>query len=306
MGPVQGWFAGSAALVLAMSIVGCGAAADRSAPEPPATPSSSSVTSPATSTAPAGPVVTVPALPGATTAASSAAPRPASSGVVTSSAEVSGPRTTTASPSSASAGRPATKSTVPVPTTSAAVSPPPTTARSTTSTIALSNCPGCTVLAYQPAVTDGYGAVLARSANGRGLLLTVGPDGSTRSGVNIPYGATFKAPFGGVLPCDDDGFCIVIAATPGGKAIASAFRMLPSGSWQDVSGDDGFLSDTADARAVDVDGDGRFEIATQIEGPSGPLWLVSRWSGSAFTTLGCGPGTDPPAAAELSMAACEG
>ena len=305
MGRSRRWLAGCAAAVLAMAIVGCGATADRSEPEPPATPPSSSATSSATSTAPPGPVVTVPALPGAT-APSSPAPRPSSSGAVMSSAAASGPRTTTVGPSSASAGGPATSSSGAVPTTSRAVSPSPTTARSTTPTIALTNCPGCAVLAYERAVTGGYGAVLARSPNGRGLLLTVAPDGTTRSGVNIPYGATFKAPFGGVLPCDDDGFCIVIAATPEGKAIASAFRMLPSGSWQDVSGDDGFLSDTADARAVDVDGDGRFEIATQIEGPSGPLWLVSRWSGSAFTTLGCGPGGDPPAAAELSTAACEG
>lgn len=162
------------------------------------------------------------------------------------------------------------------------------------------------MLAYEPSVTSGFGAVLAKSATGRGLLLTVASDGTTRSGVNIPYGAVFRAPFGGALPCDKAGFCIVIATTAEGKAIASAFRMLPSGSWQDVSGDDGFRSDTADARAVDVDGDGRLEIATQIDGPSGPLWLVNRWSGSAFTTLGCGPGVDPPTAAGLSAAACEG
>ncbi len=308
------WVAVGAGLIVALVVTaGCGSSAEKSTPEPPGTTSASSATASPMSIESSGPVVTVPALPGSTGGAVTSTPGPRSSSrTAKPSGSAVSPRqpatsirpTSTPAASTPADRVPATSAPVATPTRPATTAASSTTA--TTPTIRLSSCPGCTVLAYEPAVTGGYGAVLARSANGRGLLLTVAPDGSTRSGVNIPYGATFKAPFGGVLPCDDDGFCIVIAATPQGKAIASAFRMLPSGSWQDVSGEDGFPSDTADARAVDLDADGRFEIATQIDGPTGPLWLVNRWSGSAFTVLGCGPGVDPPAAAALTAAACEG
>jgi len=287
---------------LALLVAGCGTGES-------ATPDSSSVstTMPTTVERPShsGPVVTVPGLPGESSGG------PAATGSPSGTAGPSGSGSAAPVSSSPAATPLSTSSPVapPAASTSAEPKPPPATSTAaatapTSRSIAVQPCAGCEVLGTASDVAGGFNAALVRTGNGRAALATLDASGKAAGGISVPFGSSFSTPFGGVLPCDDEGYCIVIATQADGHAIASAYRMLSSGSWQDVSGDEGFASETADARAADVDGDGTLEIAVQVDGADGVVWLVYGRSGSAFDVLGCGSGTDPPSASDLSTEAC--
>lgn len=158
----------------------------------------------------------------------------------------------------------------------------------------LSTCPGCTVLAGRKAVTGSFSAVLAVAANGRAVLLSVGPDGSPVGVINVPYGTSFPAPAGGVLVCDQGGRCVVSARQGDGNAILSAFELTSTGAWRDVSGNDGFPSGTPSGLARDVTGDGALDVLVQESGDGLSVWLVFGWNGDKYAVLGCALGAEPP------------
>lgn len=205
------------------------------------------------------------------------------------------PAPTPTTPSSPGATPPAT--------TTAAATAPTTPAAPTGQAISveLSGCDGCSVIASHQDVAGGYSAALISRA-GRGAVVSVAADGQVRGVANIPYGASFPAPTGALLPCDDSGRCVITAAQSDGSAVLSVFSLDSNGQWTDLSGDSGYPSVTDRATAVDLDG--TFGLAVQDSDGSSTVWLVLRWNGETFLVAGCAPDGPVPAAADLSQDDC--
>lgn len=217
------------------------------------------------------------------------------------------PSTTTSAPAPAPA--PAT-SADPDPDTDAPAAPEPTTdaqAAGPASTgdglnVSLANCDGCSVVATHRDVTSGRSAALVSTGSGRALLLSVGADGQVAGVIGVPYGAAFPAPDDGVLPCAA-GRCVVSGRQADGRAVLSAFELIDSGAWRDVSGDDAFPSATERSAVIDLDGE--LAIAVQDQAAGAAVWMLYTWGGDRFAVLGCAPDGDPPAtAAEVSPSTC--
>lgn len=257
-------------------------------------------------TQPAGTVVvTVPALGGVSPASgqSSAVVSTAVTSTVPSTARA----TATVTAGILSARSSAGSSTRPVgePTTgfsggaSSTAAPAPTV--TATAAVSLANCAGCAVLATHRSVVGDLSAALVRSGAGRAVLLSLHPDGTVGSVTNVLYGAAFTAPTGAVLPCDG-GRCVVIGHQADGHAVASAWSLAANGTWSDASIPGGFLSATAVAEVVDLDGG--VGVAVQDQGGGKTVWTVYGWSDGRYGTVGCAPVTGLLAAAELSADAC--
>jgi len=163
------------------------------------------------------------------------------------------------------------------------------------------------VIAVHADVAGSFSAALATTPNGA-VLLAAKPTGTVAGAMNVPYGVTFPAPAGGVLPCDMSGRCFVLATQHGGNSVISAFALGSDGSWRDVTASGGFRSDTLVGAVVDVTGDGLLDVAVQASVGGKAVWRVLVWSGDGFAVLGCAPATDGastvPPAARLSPAAC--
>lgn len=286
--------------VLAIGLTGCaGGAQDGAAPSAgqPADPSPAAVTAAVSSTPPVvatGPtmVVTVPDLPDATAvpegdpAATTAPAAPPASTAAAATPATS----TTAAPAPASGGSTSTPAPAPTaaPTTAAADPAQPQAALN----VQLANCDSCTVLATHRDVVGGLSAALVSSPGGRALLLSVRGDGTVAGVINVPYGASFPTPPGGVLPCDSQAHCAIQGVQSDGRALLSAFALTDTGAWRNVSGDDAFPSVTDRAAIVDLDG--QLGLAVQDQGTGDPVWLLYRWLGDRFTVAGCAPDGDAP------------
>lgn len=163
------------------------------------------------------------------------------------------------------------------------------------------------MIAAHADVAGSLSAALATTPNGAVLLATK-PTGTIAGAMNVPYGVTFPAPAGGVLPCDISGRCFVLATQHGGNSVISAFALGSDGNWRDVTASGGFRSDTPVGAVVDVTGDGLLDVAVQASVGGKAVWRVLVWSGDGFAVLGCAPATDGasavPPAARLSPAAC--
>ncbi len=163
------------------------------------------------------------------------------------------------------------------------------------------------MIAAHADVAGSLSAALA-TAPGGAVLLAAKPTGTIVGAMNVPYGVTFPAPAGGVLPCDTSGRCFVLATQHGGNSVISAFALGSDGSWRDVTASGGFRSDTPIGAVADVTGDGLLDVAVQASVAGRAVWRVLVWSGDGFAVLGCAPATDSasavPPAARLSPAAC--
>lgn len=168
----------------------------------------------------------------------------------------------------------------------------------------MTKCEGCQVIGVAAAVQPGLDAALATAPQGA-VLLATRADGAVVGVANIPYGATFPAPAGKVLPCDRSGRCFVTAVQPQGNGVISAFHLAPDGQWRDVTASGGFTSAAPTALVRDVDGDGLLDIAVQAAADGALRWVVYHWSGDRFTALGCAPGSAQiPGGAALSLGGC--
>lgn len=168
--------------------------------------------------------------------------------------------------------------------------------------VSLANCDGCSVLATHRDVAGGRSAALVSTGSGRGILLSVGPDGQVAGVIGVPYGAAFSPPDSGVLPCAQ-GRCVVTGRQTDGRAILSAFELTESGAWRDVSGDDAFPSATERSAVVDLDGE--LAIAVQDQGDGSAVWMLYTWGGDRYVVLGCAPDGNPPSsAAAVSPSTC--
>ena len=307
-------------------LAGCGGGglADATGSTGASATNASSTSGAASSSGPAPLVVTVPELGGATSAvageppaaSSSAEPAPSSESAPDSTvAPAEPPQSPSEPPTESPAESPVdgapeapapVSSPEPAAPTSVEAAPQPQPAPAgdgSTVPVTLANCPGCTVLATHAAVTGDLSAALVASGTGRALLLSVGPDGAVRGLINIPYGAQFPAPEGGVLPCDAQARCIVSARQSDGRAILSAFELTGTGAWRDVSGNDAFPSATGEGRTVDLDG--ALGIAVQDGAPGAAVWMVFAWSGDRYAVVGCVADTSAdPSAVALDPAAC--
>jgi hypothetical protein len=178
------------------------------------------------------------------------------------------------------------------------------TAEPTTVAVDLASCAGCRVIGAAAEVQPGLAASLATAPQGAVLLAT--RTGGVVVGVaNVPYGVTFPAPAGGVLPCDRSGRCFVTALQSHGNGVISVFQLAAGGQWRDVTASGGFTSATAAALVRDVNGDGLLDIAVQADAGGAPRWVVHHWRGDRFVVLGCEAVSGPePDGAALSLAAC--
>jgi hypothetical protein len=168
----------------------------------------------------------------------------------------------------------------------------------------LASCAGCRVIGVAPDVQPGLAASLATAPQGA-VLLATRADGTVAGVTNVPYGVTFPAPAGGVLPCDRSGRCFVTAAQSQGNGVISVFHLAAGGQWNDVTASGGFTSATATAVVRDIDGDGLLDIAVQAEAGGGLRWVVYHWAGDRFAVLGCATSPGAPAdGAAVSLAAC--
>ncbi|RIJ69841.1 hypothetical protein D1871_20795 [Nakamurella silvestris] len=301
-----------AAVALILTLAGC-TIDDPKAADLPTTEASTS-TSSSSSSADAGAPVTVPGRP-STEAATSA---PSDSSEATVPAETDEPvgtsaATTDVTDSGSTVGTTLGITSVPTtaPTTaptSGAVDPVTSTSSSSVTTSAagqvisvqLTGCDGCTVIGSKASVAGAYSAALI-SRGGRGALVSVTSDGAVRGVVNIPYGSSFPAPAQGLLPCDDDGRCVV-TAEQGGTAVLSAFSLDGNGQWTDLSGDGGYPSTTAKGGPITVNGS--LGLAVQESESGAPIWMVLAWNGERYAVLGCAPDGPVPAAGGLDPALC--
>lgn len=296
------------ALAAALLLAGCGAGTTNDAATPTrastsAGPGDGPSSSSSSSSSATGPtlVVTVPDL-------DDAASGPGVSGASAPStpAAAETPTQTTAPAEASSAPEPTTVAEA-APTSAPAAAPAPTTAALSPSgdglNVQLANCDGCTVLATHRDVIGDLSAALVSSPGGRALLLSVRGDGSAAGVINVPYGASFPTPSGGVLPCDTQGHCAVQGVQTDGRALLSAFALTDTGAWRNISGDDAFPSATDRAAVVDLDG--QLALAVQDQGTGEPIWLLYRWLGDRFTVAGCAPDGDvPTSAAAVSPDKC--
>lgn len=289
-----GGFGALLTAVLALLLTGCGNAPDGAGPsteggQKPSAVAATAAPSSTPSVVASGPtlVVTVPDLPDADAVPGNASPVAPDPGAATSAASQAPPppATTpaTATVASASAEQPA-----PAPTTVAADPSAPAAAIN----VQLANCDSCTVLATHGDVAGGLSAALVSSPGGRALLLSVRGDGTVAGVINVPYGASFPTPPGGVLACDGQAHCAVQGVQSDGRALLSAFALTDTGAWRNISGDDAFPSVTDRAAVVDLDG--QLGLAVQDQGTGDPIWLLYRWLGDRFTVAGCTAGGDAP------------
>jgi hypothetical protein len=168
----------------------------------------------------------------------------------------------------------------------------------------LASCAGCRVIGVAPEVRPGLAVALATAPQGAVLLATRG-DGTVVGVTNVPYGVTFPAPPGGVLPCDRSGRCFVTAAQSHGGSVISAFELATGGQWRDVTSAGGFTSVTSATLVRDIDGDGLLDIAVQAAASGGLRWVAYHWSGDRFVVLGCAPGSGTGLDdGSVSLAAC--
>jgi hypothetical protein len=177
-------------------------------------------------------------------------------------------------------------------------------AESTTVAVDLSACAGCQVIGVATDVQPGLAASLATAPQGA-VLLATRVDGTVAGVSNVPYGVSFLAPAGGVLPCDRSGRCFVQAVQSGGTGIISVFQLAATGGWRDVTASGGFASATATALVADVDGDGLLDIAVQADAGGALRWVVYHWAGDRFAVLGCVAASGPvPDDADVSLSGC--
>lgn len=168
--------------------------------------------------------------------------------------------------------------------------------------VSLANCDGCTVLATHRDVTGGLSAALVGTGSGRAVLLSVGTDGAVAGVIGVPYGAAFAVPDGGVLACAQ-ARCVVQGRQSDGRAILSAFELVGTGAWRDVSGDDAFPSATERAAIVELDGE--LGIAVQDQGDGPAVWMLYTWGGDRYAVAGCAPdGAPPVSVTAVTTAAC--
>ncbi|MBM9467927.1 hypothetical protein [Nakamurella leprariae] len=297
--------AGALAALLLTGAAGCGspgARPDGAGDDLGTAPAVSSATTPtagAVAGSSRGPVITVPALPGADTPPSGAVPSDVvPSDAVPSDSTAAAPDAPTAGltpdPASESAG-PGTPDAAPTTDGSAPAQAPPASPVAPAPgapPVDLSACPGCAVLASAAGVQGALGAALI-TTGGRALLVSVDAGGALRGTINVPYGTAFAAD---ALRCDPAARCIVVGRQGDGRAVLSAFQLTTTGAWRDVSGNDAFPSGTDQGRAVDLGG-GELGIAVQDGSADPALWLVFGWSGDRYTVIGC--------SAELDVAALD-
>lgn len=190
---------------------------------------------------------------------------------------------------------------------SASSSPPSSavsSAESTTVAVDLSACAGCQVIGVATEVQPGLAASLATAPQGA-VLLATRVDGTVAGVSNVPYGVSFPAPAGGVLPCDRSGRCFVQAVQSGGTGVISVFQLAATGGWRDVTASGGFASATATALVADIDGDGLLEIALQADAGGALRWVVYHWAGDRFAVLGCVAASQgEPDDADVSLSGC--
>lgn len=190
---------------------------------------------------------------------------------------------------------------------SASSSPPSSavsSAESTTVAVDLSACAGCQVIGVATEVQPGLAASLATAPQGA-VLLATRVDGTVAGVSNVPYGVSFPAPAGGVLPCDRSGRCFVQAVQSGGTGVISVFQLAATGGWRDVTASGGFASATATALVADVDGDGVLDIALQADAGGALRWVVYHWAGDRFAVLGCVAASQgEPDDADVSLSGC--
>ncbi len=277
---------------LALLLAGCGSAADGAGPSNDgATDPSPVVATAAPSSTPAvvasGPtlVVTVPDLPDAAAVPGGDSPVAPESSAATSAASE-------APPPAASTPAVATVAPDPAESPAATTAVPDPAAPTAAINVQLANCDSCTVLATHGDVAGGLSAALVSSPGGRALLLSVRSDGTVAGVINVPYGASFPTPPGGVLACDGQAHCAVQGVQSDGRALLSAFALTDTGAWRNISGDDAFPSVTDRAAIVDLDG--QLGLAVQDQGTGDPVWLLYRWLGDRFTVAGCTAGADAP------------
>ena len=308
VGAVVGSVVGSvvAAAALLMMLVGCGTG---TLATPDTTPSGGSAPASAQSSA-AGPtlIVTVPELPLASSPTEAPAPVPSVAESPTAPSASGGRTEAQAAESEPSAATARTAEPAPAaeptaePGQPAATAPPPAPAGDQLP-ISLANCDGCSVLATHRGVSGDLSAALVGTPAGRAILLSVGPDGQVKGVIGVPYGASFAAPAGGVLPCDGEARCAVKGTQTDGRAILSAFELTGNGAWRDVSGDDAFPSATERAGVIDLGGE--LGLAVQDQGDGAAVWMLYQWSGDRFTVAGCAPdGDSPPSAGQVSQDLC--
>ncbi len=157
------------------------------------------------------------------------------------------------------------------------------------------------MLATRSAVAPGLSAALIGTSQGRAVLVAVRANGAVAGAVNVPYGSQFPAPAGGALPCEA-GQCVVIAKQSDANAIASAFALSASGSWTDVSGPEGFASQTPLARTLVLPTG--LAIAVQDRAGGVTVWTVRGWDRARYSVIGCAAATGTLAPQALSMATC--
>lgn len=253
------------------------------------------VTVPDLDDAASGPGVSAASAPSTISTAPSAAAAPGSTPPAAPSAPGTTTTAATTAPETAPAAQPPTQ-----PASQPAAQPATTAPALSPSgdglTIQLANCDGCTVLATHRDVVNGLSAALVASPGGRALLLSVRGDGTAAGVINVPYGAGFPTPPGGILPCDGQGHCAVQGVQTDGRALLSAFALTDTGAWRNISGDDAFPSVTDRAAVVDLDG--QLGLAVQDQGTGDPIWLLYRWLGDRFTVAGCAPDGDAPASVD--------
>jgi len=298
----------AAAFALILALAGCSIA------DPDAQGTSGSVAPSTTSVAlpGPGPVVTVPGLSSAGTApeeegvtipsGTEVPTEPPVTTVVTTTAQSAGttvevPGTTgSAAESSSTSNAPSTST--PATTNSSLVAQ--TSAAGEVLSVQLTGCDGCSVIGSKKSVAGAYSAALISRA-GRGALVSVAADGAVRGVVNIPYGSSFPAPAQALLPCDDDGRCVV-TAEQGGTAVLSVFSLDSNGQWTDLSGDGGYPSATGKGGPITVNGS--LGVAVQEADGGAPVWMVLTWNGDRFAVLGCAADGPMPAVGDLDPALC--
>lgn len=302
------------ALCAAVLLSGCGSAPDE--PVAPGTdaPSITMVTVPGLTSSGLGPVRTSPGeggvIPNSTPAGTDAAggtlvvPDPAQQTTAPDIGSSTGDRASTTASSqgvsvgSSSVAPPRTPVPPQDPGTASSAAPPTVVA------VDMTKCAGCQVIGVAAAVQPGLDAALATAPQGA-VLLATRADGTVAGVTNVPYGVTFPAPVGGVLPCDRSGRCFVTAAQSQGNGVVSVFQLAAGGEWRDVTASGGFTSVTPTALVRDIDGDGLLDIAVQADAGGALRWVVYRWSGDRFVVLGCVASTEPaPGDAGVSLAAC--